>query len=73
MLFVCFSNCTCITELEIFGLTTQAIFNHLQLCPCIAKLSHGYLEHADGNGDWVLTIFTALSNVSLHMHFKPII
>lgn len=27
----------------------------------LAKLHHGQLEHADGNGDWVLTIFTALS------------
>nr|CAD1837345.1 unnamed protein product [Ananas comosus var. bracteatus] len=27
----------------------------------LAKLQHGMLEHADGNGDWVLTIFTALS------------
>jgi hypothetical protein len=25
---------------------------------------HGHLSHADGNGDWVLTIFTALSLVS---------
>ncbi|XP_038899894.1 DNA polymerase I, thermostable isoform X3 [Benincasa hispida] len=29
----------------------------------LAKLHHGYLSHADGNGDWVLTIFTALSLV----------
>lgn len=29
-----------------------------------AKLHHGHLSHADGNGDWVLTIFTALSLVS---------
>jgi len=29
----------------------------------VAKLHHGQLEHADGNGDWVLTIFTALSFV----------
>ncbi|KAJ4844449.1 hypothetical protein Tsubulata_039434 [Turnera subulata] len=27
----------------------------------LAKLHHGYLKHADGNGDWALTIFTALS------------
>ncbi|KAG6524703.1 hypothetical protein ZIOFF_014638 [Zingiber officinale] len=27
----------------------------------LAKLHHGLLGHADGNGDWVLTIFTALS------------
>jgi hypothetical protein len=25
---------------------------------------HGHMSHADGNGDWVLTIFTALSLVS---------
>ena len=30
----------------------------------VAKVHHGYLPHADGNGDWVLTIFTALSLVS---------
>ncbi|KAK9665031.1 hypothetical protein RND81_14G085600 [Saponaria officinalis] len=27
----------------------------------LAKLHHGYLSHADGNGDWVMTIFAALS------------
>ncbi|CAK8577571.1 unnamed protein product [Lathyrus sativus] len=27
----------------------------------LAKLHHGHLAHADGNGDWVLTIFSALS------------
>ncbi|KAM7262629.1 hypothetical protein ACFE04_000312 [Oxalis oulophora] len=27
----------------------------------IAKLHHGHLSNADGNGDWVLTIFTSLS------------
>uniref|UniRef100_A0A453IKX1 Uncharacterized protein n=1 Tax=Aegilops tauschii subsp. strangulata TaxID=200361 RepID=A0A453IKX1_AEGTS len=27
----------------------------------VAQLQHGQLEHADGNGDWVLTIFKALS------------
>ncbi|KAK4387913.1 hypothetical protein Sango_2397900 [Sesamum angolense] len=27
----------------------------------LAKLHHGHLSHADGNGDWVLTIFSALS------------
>ncbi|XP_010228926.2 uncharacterized protein LOC100837000 isoform X3 [Brachypodium distachyon] len=27
----------------------------------LAQLQHGQLEHADGNGDWVLTIFKALS------------
>ena len=30
----------------------------------VAKVHHGYLPHADGSGDWVLTIFTALSLVS---------
>ena len=30
----------------------------------IAKLHHGHLTHADGNGDWVLMMFTALSLVS---------
>ncbi|WJX53865.1 hypothetical protein P8452_39812 [Trifolium repens] len=27
----------------------------------LAKLHHGHLAHADGNGDWVLTIFSANS------------
>ncbi|CAA0841661.1 5-3 exonuclease family protein, partial [Striga hermonthica] len=27
----------------------------------LARLHHGHLSHADGNGDWVLTIFRALS------------
>lgn len=30
----------------------------------VAKLHHGNLSYADGNGDWVLTVFTALSLVS---------
>lgn len=30
----------------------------------VAKLHHGYLSNADGNEDWVLTIFSALSLVS---------
>ncbi|KAH7858152.1 hypothetical protein Vadar_020563 [Vaccinium darrowii] len=30
---------------------------------CKTKLHHGHLSHADGNGDWVLTISTALSLV----------
>ncbi|KAG5560961.1 hypothetical protein RHGRI_004104 [Rhododendron griersonianum] len=30
----------------------------------LAKLHHGHLSNADGNGDWVLTISTALSLVS---------
>lgn len=33
-------------------------------CLETAKLHHGHLSHADGNGDWVLTIFSALSLVS---------
>lgn len=35
----------------------------------IAKLHHGHLSHADGNGDWVLTIFSALSFVSYLLIF----
>lgn len=34
----------------------------------IARLHHGCLTNADGNGDWVLTIFTAMSMVS---HLLP--
>ncbi|XP_068661691.1 uncharacterized protein [Aristolochia californica] len=37
----------------------------------LSKLNHGYLEHADGNGDWVYTIFTALSNLIDILEFIP--
>ncbi|KAK6930485.1 DNA polymerase I-like, H3TH domain [Dillenia turbinata] len=37
----------------------------------LAKLHHGYLKHADGNGDWVLTIFTALSLIVDVLEFIP--
>ncbi|KAL8141821.1 hypothetical protein V2J09_014853 [Rumex salicifolius] len=37
----------------------------------LAKLQHGYLTHADGNGDWVLTIFTALSLIIDVLEFIP--
>ncbi|XP_038983528.1 5'-3' exonuclease isoform X2 [Phoenix dactylifera] len=37
----------------------------------IAKLHRGLLEHADGNGDWVLTIFTALSLLFDVLEFMP--
>lgn len=37
----------------------------------LAKLHHGQLEHADGNGDWVLTIFTALSFLLDVLEFIP--
>ncbi|WOL03051.1 hypothetical protein Cni_G11771 [Canna indica] len=37
----------------------------------LAKLRHGQLEHADGNGDWVLTIFTALSFLLDVLEFVP--
>ncbi|XP_020276831.1 uncharacterized protein LOC109851203 isoform X2 [Asparagus officinalis] len=37
----------------------------------LAKLHHGHLEHADGNGDWVLTIFTALSFLLDMLEFVP--
>lgn len=37
----------------------------------LAKLHHGYLTHADGNGDWVLTIFTALSLIVDVLEFIP--
>ncbi|GMH08690.1 hypothetical protein Nepgr_010530 [Nepenthes gracilis] len=37
----------------------------------LAKLQHGYLSHADGNGDWVLTIFTALSLIIDVLEFIP--
>ncbi|KAF1874792.1 hypothetical protein Lal_00007406 [Lupinus albus] len=34
---------------------------HRSYYKLLAKLHHGHLTNADGNGDWVLTIFTALS------------
>lgn len=37
----------------------------------LAKLHHGYLSHADGNGDWVMTIFTALSLIIDVLEFIP--
>ncbi|XP_031392390.1 uncharacterized protein LOC116204446 isoform X2 [Punica granatum] len=37
----------------------------------LARLHHGYLSHADGNGDWVLTIFTALSLIIDVLEFVP--
>ncbi|XP_051148749.1 uncharacterized protein LOC127263658 isoform X2 [Andrographis paniculata] len=37
----------------------------------IAKLHHGHLSNADGNGDWVLTIFNALSLIIDVLEFIP--
>ncbi|VAI07996.1 unnamed protein product [Triticum turgidum subsp. durum] len=37
----------------------------------VAQLQHGQLEHADGNGDWVLTIFKALSLLLDMLEFLP--
>ncbi|POO02016.1 DNA polymerase [Trema orientale] len=37
----------------------------------LAKLHHGHLSHADGNGDWVLTVFTALSLIIDVLEFVP--
>ncbi|CAH9083308.1 unnamed protein product [Cuscuta epithymum] len=37
----------------------------------LAKLHHGHLSNADGNGDWVLTIFTALSLIIDVLEFVP--
>uniref|UniRef100_A0A453IJU9 5'-3' exonuclease alpha-helical arch N-terminal domain-containing protein n=1 Tax=Aegilops tauschii subsp. strangulata TaxID=200361 RepID=A0A453IJU9_AEGTS len=37
----------------------------------LAQLQHGQLEHADGNGDWVLTIFKALSLLLDMLEFLP--
>ncbi|KAG5143668.1 hypothetical protein JHK82_019363 [Glycine max] len=36
-----------------------------------AKLHHGHLTHADGNGDWVLMMFTALSLIIDVLEFIP--
>nr|XP_043633849.1 DNA polymerase I isoform X2 [Erigeron canadensis] len=37
----------------------------------LAKLHHGHLTNADGNGDWVLTISTALSLIIDVLEFTP--
>ncbi|XP_010045130.1 DNA polymerase I isoform X2 [Eucalyptus grandis] len=37
----------------------------------LARLHHGHLPHADGNGDWVLTIVTALSLIIDVLEFGP--
>ncbi|KAL5576267.1 hypothetical protein UlMin_017966 [Ulmus minor] len=37
----------------------------------LAKLHHGHLSHADGNGDWVLTVFSALSLILDVLEFVP--
>ncbi|XP_002530572.2 DNA polymerase I isoform X2 [Ricinus communis] len=37
----------------------------------LAKLHHGHLSQADGNGDWVLTIFSALSLIIDVLEFIP--
>ncbi|KAK9138788.1 hypothetical protein Sjap_009382 [Stephania japonica] len=37
----------------------------------LAKLHRGLLSHADGNGDWVLTIFTAMSLILDVLEFLP--
>ncbi|XP_059646695.1 uncharacterized protein LOC132293285 [Cornus florida] len=37
----------------------------------LARLHHGFLSHADGNGDWVLTVFTALSLIIDVLEFIP--
>ncbi|KAL3752703.1 hypothetical protein ACJRO7_000154 [Eucalyptus globulus] len=37
----------------------------------LARLHHGHLPHADGNGDWVLTIVTALSLIIDVLQFGP--
>ncbi|XP_047311668.1 DNA polymerase I-like isoform X2 [Impatiens glandulifera] len=37
----------------------------------LARLQHGHLSNADGNGDWVLTISTALSLILDVLEFFP--
>lgn len=37
----------------------------------LAKLHHGHLTHADGNGDWVLTIFGAMGLILDVLQFTP--
>ncbi|KAK7252077.1 hypothetical protein RIF29_35787 [Crotalaria pallida] len=44
---------------------------HRSYYKLLAKLHHGHLTNADGNGDWVLTIFTALSLIIDVLEFIP--
>ncbi|MQM08904.1 hypothetical protein Taro_041754, partial [Colocasia esculenta] len=44
---------------------------HRSYYKLLARLHHGHLEHADGNGDWVLTIFTSLSFLMDVLDFIP--
>ncbi|KAL9832082.1 putative DNA-directed DNA polymerase [Arabidopsis thaliana] len=37
----------------------------------LARLNHGHLAHADGNADWVLTIFSSLSLLIDVLKFLP--
>ncbi|KAL1199826.1 hypothetical protein V5N11_013083 [Cardamine amara subsp. amara] len=37
----------------------------------LARLNHGHLAHADGNADWVLTIFSSLSLIIDVLKFLP--
>ncbi|KAH1261400.1 DNA polymerase I, thermostable [Glycine max] len=39
--------------------------------PLNGRLHHGHLTHADGNGDWVLMMFTALSLIIDVLKFIP--
>lgn len=50
-----------VVTIHVHDLTSM--IKKLSYCVIEARLHHGHLEHADGNGDWVLTIFTALSMV----------
>ncbi|RDX92041.1 DNA polymerase I, thermostable, partial [Mucuna pruriens] len=44
---------------------------YYKLLGTFPKLHHGHLTHADGNGDWVLMIFTALSLIIDVLEFIP--
>lgn len=58
----------------VFGVLFEKCNWSLLICiGLIAKLHHGHLAHADGNGDWVLTIFSALSFVSYLLIFYILI
>ncbi|KAL5123616.1 DNA polymerase I, thermostable [Glycine soja] len=44
---------------------------YYKLLGTFPKLHHGHLTHADGNGDWVLMMFTALSLIIDVLKFIP--
>nr|VDC62361.1 unnamed protein product [Brassica rapa] len=49
----------------------RAYYKLLGILSTLHMLNHGHLTHADGNADWVLTIFSALSLIIDVLKFLP--